>query len=73
MNLFGTVNSCNAAALVMKQQRSRQIITVSSAAGTALSADGGYVHYWAANAAIALTGDIWFRPFGITANCIAPA
>jgi NAD(P)-dependent dehydrogenase (short-subunit alcohol dehydrogenase family) len=42
MNLFGTVYSCNAVAPVMKQQRSGKIITVSSVAGTAPSADGGY-------------------------------
>jgi 3-oxoacyl-[acyl-carrier protein] reductase len=38
MNLFGTVYSCNAAAPIMKQQRSGKIITVSSVAGTAPSA-----------------------------------
>jgi 3-oxoacyl-[acyl-carrier protein] reductase len=42
MNLFGTVYSCNAVAPIMKQQRSGKIITVSSVAGTAPSADGGY-------------------------------
>jgi 3-oxoacyl-[acyl-carrier protein] reductase len=53
MNLFGTVYSCNAVASIMKQQRSGKIITVSSVAGTAPSADGGYAHYGAAKAAIA--------------------
>jgi 3-oxoacyl-[acyl-carrier protein] reductase len=76
MNLFGTVYSCNAVAPIMKQQRSGKIITVSSVAGTAPSADGGYAHYGAAKAAIAhytryLAQDL--GPFGITANCIAPA
>src|ERR1700726_1858487 len=75
MNLFGTVYSCNAVAPVMKQQRFGKIITVSSVAGTAPSADGGYAHYGAAKAAIAhytryLAQDL--GPFGITANCIAP-
>jgi 3-oxoacyl-[acyl-carrier protein] reductase len=75
MNLFGTVYSCSAVAPVMKQQRSGKIITVSSVAGTAPSADGGYAHYGAAKAAIAhytryLAQDL--GPFGITANCIAP-
>src|SRR5713226_6312137 len=51
MNLFGTVHSCNAVAPVMKQQRSGKIITVSSVAGTAPSADGGKAHYGAAKAA----------------------
>jgi len=75
MNLFGTVYSCNAVAPIMKQQRFGKIITVSSIAGTAPSADGGYAHYGAAKAAIAhytryLAQDL--GPFGITANCIAP-
>src|SRR5207302_4587844 len=51
MNLFGTVYSCNAVAPIMKQQRSGKIITVSSVAGTAPSADGGYADYGAAKAA----------------------
>src|SRR3984893_15780053 len=75
MNLFGTIYSCHAVAPVMKQQRSGKIVTVSSVAGTAPSADGGYAHYGAAKAAIAhytryLAQDL--GPFGITANCIAP-
>jgi 3-oxoacyl-[acyl-carrier protein] reductase len=75
MNLFGTVYSCNAVTPVMRQQRSGKIVTVSSVAGTAPSADGGYAHYGAAKAAIAhytryLAQDL--GPFGITANCIAP-
>ena len=41
MNLFGTVYKCNAVAPIMKQQRSGTIITVSSVAGTAPSAEGG--------------------------------
>jgi 3-oxoacyl-[acyl-carrier protein] reductase len=76
MNLFGTVYSCNAVAPIMKERRSGKSITVSSVAGTAPSADGGYAHYGAAKAAIAhftryLAQDL--GPFGITANCIAPA
>jgi NAD(P)-dependent dehydrogenase (short-subunit alcohol dehydrogenase family) len=72
---LGAVYSCNAVASVMKQQRSGKIITVSSVAGTAPSADGGYAHYGAAKAAIAhytryLAQDL--GPFGITANSIAP-
>jgi 3-oxoacyl-[acyl-carrier protein] reductase len=75
MNLFGTVSSCNAVAPIMKQERSGKIITVSSVAGTAPSANGGYAHYGAAKAAVAhytryLAQDL--GPFGITANCIAP-
>jgi 3-oxoacyl-[acyl-carrier protein] reductase len=75
MNLFGTVYSCNAVAPAMKRQRSGKIVTVSSIAGIAPSADGGYAHYGAAKAAIAhytryLAQDL--GPFGITVNCIAP-
>ena len=75
MNLFGTVYTVNTVAPVMKEQRSGKIITVSSVAGMATSADGGYAHYGAAKAAIAhytryLAQDL--GPFGITANCIAP-
>jgi len=67
MNLFGTVDCCNAVAPV--------IVTVSSVAGLSSSADGGYAHYGAAKAAIAhytryLAQDL--GPYGITANCIAP-
>jgi 3-oxoacyl-[acyl-carrier protein] reductase len=59
----------------MKQQHSGKIITVSSVAGTAPSADGGYAHYGAAKAAIA--HHTWYLAqdlgsFGITAYCIAP-
>jgi 3-oxoacyl-[acyl-carrier protein] reductase len=64
MNLFGTVYSCNAVAPVMKQQRSGKIITVSSVAGTAPSADGGYAHYGAAKAAIAHYTRFWRRISG---------
>ena len=72
MNLFGTVYSCNAVAPVMKQQRSGKIITVSSVAGTAPSADGCYAHYGAAKAAIApytryLAQNLGL--FGIVVNC----
>ena len=48
MNLFGTVYMVNAVAPVMKGQQSGKIITVSSVAGIAPSADGGYAHYGAA-------------------------
>jgi 3-oxoacyl-[acyl-carrier protein] reductase len=53
MNLFGTVYAVSAVAPVMKRQRSGKIITVSSVAGMATSADGGYAHYGAAKVAIA--------------------
>ena len=53
MNLFGTVYCCNAVGPIMKRQRSGKIVTVSSVAGVAPSADGGYAHYGAAKAAVA--------------------
>ena len=52
MNLFGTVYTVNAVAPIIKEQRSGKIITMSSVAGTAPSADGGYAHYGAARAGI---------------------
>jgi 3-oxoacyl-[acyl-carrier protein] reductase len=75
MNLYGTVYCCNAAAPIMKQQRSGKIVTVSSIAALSSSSDGGYAHYGAAKAAIAhytkyLAQDL--GPYGITANAIAP-
>jgi 3-oxoacyl-[acyl-carrier protein] reductase len=53
-----------------------KINTVSSVAGTAPSADGGYAHYGAAKAAIAhytryLAQDL--GPFGITRTASRPA
>ena len=52
MNLFGTVYSCNAVALIINHRRSGKI-TVSSVAGTGPSVDGGFAHYGTAKAAIA--------------------
>jgi 3-oxoacyl-[acyl-carrier protein] reductase len=74
-NLYGTVNTCVAAAPIMKRQRSGKIITVASQAGRLASADGGYAHYGAAKAGIImytryLAQDL--GPYGITVNCIAP-
>lgn len=75
MNLYGTVYSVNAVAPHMKERKYGKIVTVSSVAGLAPSADGGYAHYGAAKAAIAhytryLAQDL--GPYGITVNCIAP-
>jgi 3-oxoacyl-[acyl-carrier protein] reductase len=74
MNLYGTVYSCNAVAPIMKEQRSGKIITVSSVAGTAPSADGGYAHWGGEGCyrplhAVSGPGS---RAFRINANCIAP-
>ena len=51
-NLYGTVNTCLAAAPTMKEQRSGKIITVSSRAGLIPMEKGGYAHYGAAKAGI---------------------
>ena len=70
MNRSGPSISCNAVALIMKQQGSGKIIRVSSA-GTAPSSDGGYAHYGAAKAAIANSTRYLAQalgPFGIIAT-----
>lgn len=74
-NLFGTINTCVAAAPHMKRQRQGKIITVSSIAGVRPVAGGVYAHYGVAKAAVImytryLAQDL--GPYGITANCIAP-
>lgn len=74
-NLHGTVNTCVAAAPVMKSQGSGKIITVSSQAGRRASADGGYAHYGTAKAAIIMYTKYLAQdlgPHGIQVNCIAP-
>jgi 3-oxoacyl-[acyl-carrier protein] reductase len=75
MNFYGTVHSCSAAAVPMKEQRSGKIITVASYAGSVAGVGGGYAHYGANKAAIAhytryLAQEM--GPYGVTANCIAP-
>jgi 3-oxoacyl-[acyl-carrier protein] reductase len=74
-NLLGTIYTVLAVAPIMKRQRSGKIITVSSQAGSAGSADGGNAHYGVAKAGIVmytryLAQDL--GPYGVTANCIAP-
>lgn len=74
-NLYGTIFSVNAVAPYMKQQRSGKIVTVSSFAGSRGGEDGGYAHYGAAKAGIAmytryLAQDL--GPYNINSNCIAP-
>jgi 3-oxoacyl-[acyl-carrier protein] reductase len=69
LQLVTEMNLLNAVAPIMKQQRYGKIITVSSVAGTAPSADGGYAHYGAANTTIAHYTRYLARdpgPFGIT-------
>lgn len=74
-NYVGTVNSVVACAPGMKELGYGRIITVSSQAGRRAEDSGGYAHYGASKAAIAmytkyLAQDV--GPYGITANCIAP-
>jgi 3-oxoacyl-[acyl-carrier protein] reductase len=57
MNLFGTVYSCNSVADIMKRQRPGKIMTVSSVAGMAPSAGGGYAHLGAAKAPSPISRD----------------
>jgi 3-oxoacyl-[acyl-carrier protein] reductase len=74
-NLYGTVNTCVAAAPVLRAQRYGKIITVSSQAGRRASADGGYAHYGVAKAGIIMYTKYLAQdlgPDGITVNCIAP-
>lgn len=74
-NLDGTMHTCRAAIPSMMRQRSGRLITVSSIAGTRPEPSGGYAHYGAAKAAIAMYTRYLARevgPHGITANCIAP-
>lgn len=74
-NLYGTIYTVNAVAPYMKAQRSGKIVTVSSINGSRGLPDGGYAHYGAAKAGIAmytryLAQDL--GPYGINSNCIAP-
>ncbi|MCK6210061.1 SDR family oxidoreductase [Georgenia sp. EYE_87] len=74
-NLYGTIYTCKAAAAPMKKQRSGRLITVSSQAGRRADRTGGYAHYGAAKAGIAMYTRYLAQevgPYGITANCIAP-
>lgn len=74
-NLYGTVYSVNAVAPFMKQQRSGKIVTVSSVAGGMAGEQGGYAHYGAAKAGIAMYTRYLAQDLGeynINANCIAP-
>jgi 3-oxoacyl-[acyl-carrier protein] reductase len=74
-NLYGTVNTCVAAAPLLKRQGSGKIITVASVSGLRGGRHGAYAHYGAAKAAIAMYTRYLAQDLGdagITANCIAP-
>jgi 3-oxoacyl-[acyl-carrier protein] reductase len=77
INLMGTIYCCQAAAPVMKEQRSGRIVNVGSQAGLRADARGagGGAHYCVAKAGIhqytrCLAAEL--GPYGINVNCIAP-
>lgn len=75
LNLTATVFCCQAAAAVMKEQRSGKIINVGSQAGLRGNLMGQNAHYCVAKAGVAqytrlLAGEL--GPFQINVNCIAP-
>jgi 3-oxoacyl-[acyl-carrier protein] reductase len=74
-NLYGTVNTCVAAAPVLKSQSYGKVITVASISGLRGGREGTYAHYGVAKAAIAMYTRYLAQDLGrwnITANCIAP-
>ena len=74
-NLYGTLNTLNAAAKIMKKQRSGKIITVSSQYGCHIGEKGGYAHYAISKAAInhlTVAAARELGEYGITVNGIAP-
>lgn len=74
-NLYGTVNTCVAAAPVMKEQRYGKIITVASISGLRGGREGTYAHYGVAKAGIAMYTRYLAQDlgrWGINCNCIAP-
>lgn len=75
VNLRGTVLCCQAAAPIMKRQRSGVIVNISSQAGLSARHDGGIGIYGAAKAAVAMyTRNLAAElgSFGIRVNAIAP-
>jgi 3-oxoacyl-[acyl-carrier protein] reductase len=74
-NLYGTVNTCVAAAPALKSQSYGKIITVASISALRGGRDGAYAHYGVAKAGIAMYTRYLAQDLGrwnITANCIAP-
>jgi len=75
LNFTTMLNCCQAAAPVMKSQRSGVIVNMSSAAATMVLPKGLSASYGAAKAAVShMTRSLAAElgPFGIRANCIAP-
>jgi len=74
VHLYGTFNCSKHAAILMRQQRSGRIISMSSTSG--LIGNSGQANYGAAKAGIAGFTRVIARDlgkYGVTANCIAPA
>jgi NAD(P)-dependent dehydrogenase (short-subunit alcohol dehydrogenase family) len=75
LNLIGTIFCCQAASIPMKQQKSGNIVNVSSGAGVRVVQYGAGADY-----AVAKAGVIHYTrflayelgPYGIRVNCIAP-
>ena len=74
-NLYGTVNTCVAAAPGLKAQGYGKIITVASISGLRGGREGTYSHYGVAKAGVAMYTRYLAQDLGrwnVTANCIAP-
>ena len=74
-NFYGTAYTINAAAKIMKKQRSGKIITVSSQHGFCIQEGGNYSHYSSAKAAIMMLtkcAAMELGEYGINVNGIAP-
>jgi len=74
VHLYGVFNCTKPAAILMRQQRSGRIISMSSTSG--LIGNSGQANYGAAKAGIAGFTRVCARDlgrYGITVNCIAPA
>jgi 3-oxoacyl-[acyl-carrier protein] reductase len=74
-NVYGTVNTCQAAVPYMKQRGYGRIVTVASQAGRRANRGGTYAHYGVAKAGVQMLTRYLAQelgPFGITVNCLAP-
>jgi 3-oxoacyl-[acyl-carrier protein] reductase len=74
-NVYGTVNTCQAAVPYLKQQGYGRIVTVASQAGRRANRGGTYAHYGVAKAGVQMLTRYLAQelgPFGITVNCLAP-
>jgi NAD(P)-dependent dehydrogenase (short-subunit alcohol dehydrogenase family) len=75
LNLIGTILCSQAASVPMKQQKSGNIINVSSIAGLRVTLSGGGADYAVAKAGVAHYTELLaaeLGPYGIRVNCLAP-